>query len=129
MNQYAYIPLSEAGNLPEPEAYPVRLAVHVCGFDPCMQDTNGNGIPNILELEGVPFTEAQQEDIEDLGGEWFENAEAYLAWKASLPELAEQREREAIKSLDERYKQIMRDQDDAIDPVESEDAESLNPNH
>jgi hypothetical protein len=89
MNQYAYIPLSEAGNLPFPEGYPVRLAVYVAGFDPDMLDSDGKGIPNILELEGVPFTEAQQDDIWNLGGEWFENAESYLAWKESLTPNAE----------------------------------------
>jgi hypothetical protein len=84
MPQYAYIPLSQAGNLPDPDGYPIRLAVYVAGFAPDLTDSNGNGIPNILELDVPEFTDTQKADIAALGGQWFPDADTYLAWKASI---------------------------------------------
>jgi hypothetical protein len=84
MPQYAYIPLAQAPSLPDLEGYWVRLAVYVPGFAPDLVDSNGNGIPNILELDVPEFTEPQKVDIVALNGQWFPDAAAYLAWKASL---------------------------------------------
>jgi hypothetical protein len=84
MPQYAYIPLAQAGNLPAPDGYPIRLAVYVAGYPPDLIDSNGNGIPNILELDVPEFTEPQKVDIVALNGQCFPDAAAYLAWKASL---------------------------------------------
>jgi hypothetical protein len=84
MPQYAYIPLSQAGHLPRPDGYPIRLAVYVAGFAPDLTDSNGNGIPNILELDVPEFTDTQKADIAALGGQWFVDAERYLNWKDSL---------------------------------------------
>lgn len=84
MSQYAYIPLSVASELPNPESYVVRIAAYVAGYPPDLVDSNGNGIPNIFELEQPAFTEPQKLDIEALGGQWFADAAAYLAWKQSL---------------------------------------------
>jgi hypothetical protein len=42
MPQYAYIPLAQAGNLPNPEGYHIRLAVYVAGYPPDLIDSNGN---------------------------------------------------------------------------------------
>ena len=84
MPQYAYIPIAQAGNLPDPDEYAIRLAVYVAGFAPDLEDSNGNGIPNILELDVPSFTPQQAADIVALGGQHFPDAETYLAWKASL---------------------------------------------
>jgi hypothetical protein len=84
MPQYAYIPLAQAGNLPAPDNYAIRLAVYVAGFAPDLVDSNGNGIPNILELDVPEFTEAQKADILTLNGQWFPDAASYLAWENSF---------------------------------------------
>jgi hypothetical protein len=84
MPQYAYIPIARTGNLPYPQNYAVRLAVYVPGYAPDVVDSNGNGIPNILELDAPAFTDTQKADILALEGQWFEDAAAYLAWKESL---------------------------------------------
>lgn len=84
MIEYAYIPIAKAAELPNPESYGVRIAVYVEGYPPDILDSNGQGIPNILEMEGNPFTEPQKIDIEALGGQWFQDAAAYLEWKQSL---------------------------------------------
>jgi hypothetical protein len=84
MPQYAYIHLAQAPSLPDLEGYRVRLAVYVPGFAPDLVDSNGNGIPNILELDVPEFTEPQKVDIVALNGQWFPDAAAYLAWKQSL---------------------------------------------
>ena len=84
MPEYVYIPLAQAGNLPAPDGYPIRLAVYVPGFAPDLTDSNGQGIPNILELDVPQFSEAQKVEITALGGQWFPDAETYLAWKDSL---------------------------------------------
>jgi hypothetical protein len=84
MPQYAYIPLAQAPSLPDLEGYRVRLAVYVPGFATDLVDSNGNGIPNILELDVPEFTQQQETDIYALGGERFPDAETYLAWKDSL---------------------------------------------
>ena len=84
MPQYAYIPLAQAGNLPNPDGYAIRLAVYVPGFAPDLVDSNGHGIPNILELDVPEFTDTQKADILALEGQWFPDAETYLAWKNTL---------------------------------------------
>jgi hypothetical protein len=84
MPQYAYIPIARTGNLPYPQNYAVRLAVYLPGYAPDVVDSNGNGIPNILELDVPAFTDTQKADILALDGQWFEDAAAYLAWKESL---------------------------------------------
>jgi hypothetical protein len=84
MPQYAYIPLAQAGNLSNPNDYAIRLAVYVEGYSPDMVDSNGHGIPNILELDVPEFTEAQKTDVLALGGQWFPDSEAYLKWKESF---------------------------------------------
>jgi hypothetical protein len=84
MPQYAYIPLAQAPSLPDLEGYRVRLAVYVPGFAPDLADSNGNGIPNILELDVPELTFTQRANVEMLGGQCFPDAAAYLAWKQSL---------------------------------------------
>ena len=84
MPQYAYIPLAQAPSLPSLESYRVRIAMYVPGYPPDLIDSNGIGIPNILELDVPAFTEPQKVDILALNGQWFPDAESYLAWKASL---------------------------------------------
>ena len=84
MPQYAYIPLAQAGNLPTPDGYPIRLAVYVAGIAPDLTDSDGHGIPNILELDVHEFTDPQKADILALEGQWFPDAETYLGWKNSL---------------------------------------------
>ncbi|MBX3103076.1 MAG: hypothetical protein KF690_11250 [Bacteroidetes bacterium] len=83
---YAYIPLSAASRLAAPAGYPVRIPVYVQGYLPDMLDSNGQGIPNVLEMESDSggFTQDQMFDIEQLGGQYFESAEVYSGWMHSL---------------------------------------------
>lgn len=84
MIQYAYIPLAKAPELLNPESYGVRIPVYLKGYLLDIKDSNGNGIVNILELEGNPFTPEQVSNIEVLSGQVFANVDLYLAFKNSL---------------------------------------------
>ncbi|MFO0419237.1 MAG: hypothetical protein ACK53T_07515 [Planctomycetota bacterium] len=81
---YAFIPLDRATELPNHNGYIVRIPQYLAGFAPDLLDSNGLGIPNVLELEEPEMTEAQKADVIELGGQWFENAETYLAYKQQL---------------------------------------------
>jgi hypothetical protein len=83
-NQYAYISLANAPMLAAPESYTVRIARHVPGFAPDLTDSNGYGIPNIIELECEVFTQPQLDDITALGGQSFATAEDYIDWQERL---------------------------------------------
>lgn len=78
---YAFIPLSKASELATPSAYIVRIPVYLPGYDPDITDSNGVGIPNILELEAIEIEEAP---IDALGGLVFADADLYIAYKASI---------------------------------------------
>lgn len=79
ITQYAYIPLAQVLNLPNPDTYTVRIAAYRAGVAPDVQDSNGVGIPNVIQMEMVSFTDEQKADIIALGGEWFESATDYLS--------------------------------------------------
>lgn len=79
MPSYAYIRLSNAPLLPDIEQYSVRIAKYIEGLAPDMIDSNGNGIPNALEIEQPsPFSFQQIAEIEALGGKIFNSATEYL---------------------------------------------------
>lgn len=86
MPQYAYISLSAAHQLPNPESYIVRIAKYIPGVQPDLLDSNAYGIPNVLELEsGIDgFTPEQSGDITALGGHVFADAATYQAHMDSL---------------------------------------------
>lgn len=86
MHFYAYIPLAQAANLNLLEDYGVRVPMYVSGFNPDLLDTNGVGVPNIFELETLNLSSEQKNNIVALGGQWFESADLYAAWKKSLIE-------------------------------------------
>lgn len=81
---YAFIPLAHATQLANPNGYIVHIPQYLAGFAPDLLDSNGFGIPNVLELEQPEMTEAQKTDITALGGLWYPDADAYLAYKEQL---------------------------------------------
>lgn len=86
MSKYAYIPLSAADTfLAGSPDVPIYTASFIQGVQPCLADSNGNPLPNVLLLEASDFNDALREQIIEVhGGQVFEDAAAFHVYVQGL---------------------------------------------
>lgn len=70
MSQYGYIPINQIGNS--------TIHYSIVGPNDGWQFEKQGQV--YAGLEEIIFTQAQKEEIENLGGEWFENSSSFVAW-------------------------------------------------
>ena len=88
MSKYAYIPLSDAANFlaGSPEV-PIYTASHIAGVQPCLADSNGEPMPNVLLMEAADFSpELRELILEVYDGQVFEDATAYQVYVQDMLE-------------------------------------------
>ena len=79
MSKYAYIPLSDAPTfLAGSPDVPIYTASHIAGVEPCLADSNGEPMPNVLLMEAAEFSpELRELILEVYDGQVFDDTAAY----------------------------------------------------